>query len=147
VNGPAWLKVAANGTLSGTPSITDTGLNTWQNTVHNTETAELMIMVEIPSYNDWWQKQASYQRNPGGTLILDPNTNAAIVVNEFENSLPGDDADGDGLNNYFEYVAGLDPMYGGSNFSVSVAPSGRTRMLTFGPLSRERLTRLNTPTL
>jgi len=55
VSGPAWLKVAADGTLSGTPGISDIGLNAWNITVsttdaHNSpivESAELLIMVAI----------------------------------------------------------------------------------------------------
>jgi hypothetical protein len=46
--GPAWLQVAANGTLSGTPALTDAGTNTWQVSVFDGtrfDTATLTIFV------------------------------------------------------------------------------------------------------
>jgi len=48
VSGPAWLNVAANGALSGTPSATDTFTNTWVVSVSDgtgTNTATLQILV------------------------------------------------------------------------------------------------------
>ena len=121
VSGPAWLKVAADGTLSGTPGISDIGLNAWNITVSTTdannspivESAELLIMVAIPGYSDWWQKNNGIASGPAG------------------------DDDGDGLSNYFEYVAGLDPLLSSSTFIVLIAPvSGNPSQMqiTYGPL-------------
>jgi peptidyl-Asp metalloendopeptidase len=50
--GPAWLTIAANGTLSGTPTPTDIGLNTFTVTVSDgrggSDTATLQITVVAP---------------------------------------------------------------------------------------------------
>ncbi len=50
--GPAWLSVAANGTLSGTPSATDVGLNSFTVSVSDgrggSDTATLQINVNSP---------------------------------------------------------------------------------------------------
>lgn len=129
VKGPAWLKVAPDGTLSGTPGISDIGINAWDITVKTTdannipimESAELLILVEVPGYNAWWQKQNGYS-----TPLI-----PAI------NSGPAGDDDADGLSNYFEYVAGSDPLLSSSTFKVSVAPvSGNPSQMqiTYGPL-------------
>ena len=49
-SGPAWLTVASNGALSGTPGDADTGLNSWQVQVTDgnggTDTATLQITVD-----------------------------------------------------------------------------------------------------
>lgn len=48
VSGPAWLQVAANGTLSGTPGLLDSGTNTWLISVSDGtrfDTATLRISV------------------------------------------------------------------------------------------------------
>ena len=127
--GPAWLQVAGDGTLSGTPGLTDTGLNTWEITVTTfdaggvpaTETAELLIMVETPGYNGWWQKQNGY-----------PELN----IPEIQTGPAGDD-DGDGHSNYFEYVVGTDPLLATSRFAVSILPASEDPSeleVTFGPL-------------
>jgi hypothetical protein len=48
VSGPAWLSVAADGTLSGTPGAGDAGANSWTvqvDTIDGSDTATLNIMV------------------------------------------------------------------------------------------------------
>ena len=140
VNGPAWLQVASNGALSGTPSLADIGMNAWDVTVTTTdsnnlpvtETAELLLMVEVPGYNDWWQKQN------GDAAAIPPIP--AIATG------PAGDDDGDGHTNYFEYVAGLDPLRASSNFRVSIAPpsAGSSQMhVTFGPLIKGKTYTVN----
>lgn len=56
VLGPAWLRIAADGTLSGTPGLTDSGTNTWQIWVSDGtrfDTATLQIFVATPPrWND-----------------------------------------------------------------------------------------------
>ncbi len=52
--GPTWLSVAADGTLSGTPSATDAGLNSWNVQVASSggsDTAILLINVVAPGPN------------------------------------------------------------------------------------------------
>ena len=55
-SGPAWLQVAANGALSGTPSLTDSCTNTWQIWVTDGarfDVATLQIFVAAPPrWND-----------------------------------------------------------------------------------------------
>jgi hypothetical protein len=55
-SGPAWLQVAANGALSGTPGLTDSCTNTWQISVTDGarfDTAILQIFVAAPPrWND-----------------------------------------------------------------------------------------------
>jgi len=125
--GPAWLTIAPDGTLSGKPCVADIGLNSWNvavtttdaNNAVVTETSELLIMVEVPGYNTWWQKQN------GVTGVSPPIASG-----------PAGDDDRDGLSNYFEYVAGLDPLSSGSTFSFSIAQAGGNRLITFGPLTK-----------
>jgi len=129
VKGPAWLKVAPDGTLSGTPGVADLGINTWDITVSTintnnvpiTESAELLIFVEAPGYNAWWQKQN------GDTALSIPAINSG----------PAGDDDGDGLSNLFEYVTDSDPLQSGAGFSVSIAPvtgNPSQMQITYGPL-------------
>ena len=52
--GPSWLIVAADGTLSGTPSATDAGLNSWNvqvNSSGGSDTATVLINVANPGPN------------------------------------------------------------------------------------------------
>ncbi|MGJ8639542.1 MAG: sulfatase-like hydrolase/transferase [Opitutaceae bacterium] len=55
VSGPAWLTIASNGDLSGTPSIADAGLNSWPISVSdgtgNSDSATLEIEVLAPVSN------------------------------------------------------------------------------------------------
>jgi hypothetical protein len=136
VKGPSWLKVASDGTLSGTPGVADLGINTWDITVTTTntknvpitESAELLLFVEAPGDNEWWQKQ---------------NGDTALGIPAIDSGPAGDD-DGDGLSNLFEYVTNSDtlqsvsdPRLPGASFKVSIAPvSGNPSQMqiTYGPL-------------
>ena len=54
IGGPAWLSIAADGTLSGTPSASDVGLNSWNVQVASSggsDTAILLIYVSAPGPN------------------------------------------------------------------------------------------------
>ena len=134
--GPAWLKVVPDGTLSGTPGISDIGINAWDITVNTTdannlpvmESAELLIFVEASGYNDWWQKQNGY---------------TALGIPAIQSGPAGDD-DGDGLSNFFEYVTGSDPLLAssdpllpGAGLKVSIAPvtgNPSQMQIIYGPL-------------
>ncbi len=139
--GPAWLKVALDGTLSGTPGVSDLGINTWEITVTTTdtnnlpitETAELILFVEAPGYNEWWQQRNGY---------------IALGIPAILSGPAGDD-DGDGQTNYFEYVTGSDPLLHTSDprqpttdpvvpsFNVSISPvtgNPSQMQITYGPL-------------
>ena len=68
VSGPAWLSVAANGTLSGTPATSDLGLNSWTVRVADTygnDTATLQITVVTNRFDP--------ADIPGCVLWLDAN--------------------------------------------------------------------------
>jgi hypothetical protein len=47
IEGPAWLTVAPDGTLSGTPSASDTGLNTWTVEVTDGNSEPVWALLEI----------------------------------------------------------------------------------------------------
>ena len=57
-SGPAWLTVSANGTLSGTPALTDVGVNSWSVRVTDLgglyDTATLQITVTAPPLGAPW---------------------------------------------------------------------------------------------
>lgn len=80
VSGPAWLNVASNGTLSGTPTAGDVGLNIF--TVRATDTsgasstATLQITVTVPT----WTNTA------GGSWINTGNWNAGVIATGADNT-------------------------------------------------------------
>jgi hypothetical protein len=75
-SGPAWLQVASNGTLSGTPAVLDAGINSWQIWVTDGtrfDTATLTINVAAgPRWNDgnndFWYPDAVQNLPYGNTL-------------------------------------------------------------------------------
>lgn len=107
IDGPAWLSVAADGTLSGTPGLGDGGSNEF--TVRVTDggglfaETTLAITVTLTPGQSWRHAHFGADAN-----------NPAIA---------GDlaDPDADGLNNLLEYALGLDPKVAG--------PSGITHDL------------------
>jgi len=84
--GPSWLSIAADGTLSGTPALSDVGLNRWTVQVSSsdgTDTAILLIDVTAPGPNP--PSGLSYSSPPvytKGTVInnLSPSTSSGTVV-------------------------------------------------------------------
>ena len=86
VSGPAWLGIAANGTLSGTPQLADLGLNRWTVQVSSsggTDTAILLIDVTAPGPNP--PSGLSYSSPPvytKGTMInnLSPSSSGGGVM-------------------------------------------------------------------
>ncbi len=146
-NGPACLQVASNGALSGTPTAADIGMNVWDITVTTTdstnlpitETAELLLMVEVPGYANWWQKQNGYEE---------------YAIPAIKSGPTGDD-DGDGHTNFFEFITGSDPLLHTSDprrpttsstpytfvgsFTYSISPVNENPsqlQITYGPLIR-----------
>lgn len=100
VGGPPWLIVAQDGTLSGTPSNTDLGINDFtvrvtDNTALATD-AILRIVVIFPDANS--------------NGILDSWETAQFGNSNAGANQPGDDADNDGLTNLMEYALGTNPM-------------------------------------
>jgi len=86
VSGPAWLGIAADGTLSGTPQLTDLGLNRWTVQVSSpggADTAILLIDVTAPGPNP--PSGLSYSSPPvytQGTAInnLSPSSSGGGVM-------------------------------------------------------------------
>ena len=58
VTGPAWLTVASNGALSGTPALTDVGVNSWSVRVTDAgglfDTATMQITISAPPLGAPW---------------------------------------------------------------------------------------------
>jgi len=107
VSGPEWLKVASDGTLSGTPLSGDVGVNDFivdvTDGVAVAIQAALKITVELTSmesYNAW----------AGGGF-----------VNPFLDADPSSNPDGDSMNNLQEFAFGTDPTV---NDSVSLVADG-----------------------
>ena len=109
--GPAWLTVAANGVLGGTPGSGDTGVNSFTARVIDTAglagyaTLEIAVAPGAPDSNgngmlDAWESVMFGNADPG-------------------NNLPGKDADSDGLSNLLEYALNTHPLTPGPSPVVS----------------------------
>jgi len=107
LSGPSWLTIAPDGTLSGTPGMTDLGPNSWTVTVDDgthSDSAQLLITVSdgfddldadgdgLP--DDW---ELTHGLDPADDGWLDPANGS------------WGDPDGDGRSTYLELLAGLDP--------------------------------------
>jgi uncharacterized repeat protein (TIGR03803 family) len=98
VSGPAWLNVAADGILSGTPQGTDGGTNTLVVSVSNlgglTDTATLTIYVYSPPYFaplSFTKPAATVGLSYGGTLatnVVDLDASAGDVLTFYKVSGP-----------------------------------------------------------
>jgi hypothetical protein len=99
-SGPAWLDIASDGTLSGTPRPEDRGPNHFLITVSDGAATDLATLeITVLSTYEAWAKNHSL--NPNDT---DKNS----------------DPDGDGLNNLIEYALGGDPS--SPSDAASIAP-------------------------
>jgi hypothetical protein len=109
ISGPAWLAVATNGGLTGTPGITDVGVNTFtvalSDGLNPAVLATLEINVSPTAFTAWAQNQGITNRT--------------------------DDSDGDGYNNEFEYLMGMNPKAASNPRIPSVAMSGGRPTFTY----------------
>lgn len=115
-DGPPWLVVAGNGTLSGMPAIANAGLNEF--TVRLTDSgglsteATLRIEVTLSAFQSW--QSATF-----GASADDPAAAGPMM-----------DPDGDGMNNLLEYAMGTAARTpGGSPVQVLLVPHGATQQL------------------
>jgi hypothetical protein len=81
ITGPAWLQVAANGALSGTPALTDSCTNTWR--IYVTDgtrfgTATLQIFVDAPPR--WNDGNADFNYDNAIQGVAYANTLATNVI-------------------------------------------------------------------
>jgi hypothetical protein len=106
VSGPAWLTVAVNGALGGTPMNSDVGASSFTVSVSDgiavPVQATLNIKVVSASYGSW-------------------------INGTFDNALsqqePEDNPDGDSFNNLQEFAFGTDPTLSGGA-SIDYVPGG-----------------------
>jgi len=101
ISGPAWLNVSADGYLTGTPTLSDFGMNTFTVRVYDNSglSADATLQIIVISSNP----------DSNGNGILD-----AWEITHFGNANPGsnaatDQAAHDGLSNLIKYALGLDP--------------------------------------
>jgi lysophospholipase L1-like esterase len=101
-NGPAWLVVANDGTLSGTPHSDDVGINEFTIVVtdgsKNAQAVLLITILDPTPSNDLEQWLAEYNLSEG----------------------PEADSDRDGISNLIEYVIGGNPA---DRMDVDMLPS------------------------
>ncbi|MEM7146240.1 MAG: DNRLRE domain-containing protein [Verrucomicrobiota bacterium] len=132
-SGPAWLNVAANGTLSGTPVLPDIGFNSFTVCVTDngdgTDLAELKITVNDengnppPPESDTGRYRLIWLDNPSTTVIVawEQNSGAAGTVHygptdqgriaaNYPNSISADrEITYRGMDNCFARITGLTP--------------------------------------
>ena len=117
VDGPSWLSVASNGDLTGTPSGSDAGNNSFTVRVtdagglHSQATLQMLVIQSNPDANnngilDSWETEKFGNANPGSN---DPNA----------------DDDGDGLSNLLEFALDTHPLQpNASTLTYDLEPVG-----------------------
>jgi len=81
LSGPAWLQIAANGALSGTPALTDSCTNTWQISVTDGtrfDVATLQIFVAAPPR--WNDGDNNFAYNNATQNVVYANTLATNII-------------------------------------------------------------------
>jgi hypothetical protein len=117
-SGPAWLTVASNGTVSGTPPTSAQGTNSFVVSVTDgsggTDSTTLQINVFAAPFELWKQENFTPAQlaQPGGAGELD-------------------DPDRDGIPNLLEYALGMDPNQASSSGLPVCAVSGDYLTLSF----------------
>jgi sialidase-1 len=102
-NGPAWLSIATNGVLTGTPASGNAGTNSWVVQVEdgNGGSDAATLQIYVLNYYDVWGVANGLNAGNSNYLV---------------------DADGDGLLNLFEYALGGNPSAGPE--APSITPTG-----------------------
>ncbi len=126
LGGPAWLTVAADGTLTGTPALADVGTHFFS--IRATDSlgaaATLMLTMTVAPLNP----------DANGNGMLDSWENVMFGNADAGANLAIADADGDGLSNFLEYALNTDPRQANANpVACQLVPvSGQTYVcLTF----------------
>lgn len=134
LSGPAWLSVATNGALSGTPSTADVGANSWQVQVSDgaataiatlnipVASSQKTITLTAVAAEDGWINESSETSNAGGTLDAVSNSTSSLRI--------GDDT---GKKQYKSVVS----------FDTSAIPDGAT--IVSATLRLKRGTESNNP--
>lgn len=106
-SGPAWLTVASNGSLSGTPASGDTGTNTF--TLRATDSgglfAETTLLIQVIAVNA--------DANANG--LLDEWETVKFGNADTGSNAPDADPDGDGMSNLLEYALDTHPLQPNAN--------------------------------
>jgi autotransporter-associated beta strand protein len=117
VSGPAWLAIAANGTLSGTPSTADAGVNSW--TIRVTDegglSADAQLRIEVGPPNDAPDFASDPLSLPAAVALVAYNANLASYTND------GDIATGDSLT--FSKVSGPSWLSVAANGAITGTPA------------------------
>ncbi|NNC87940.1 MAG: cadherin-like domain-containing protein [Akkermansiaceae bacterium] len=126
VSGPAWLNVATDGGLTGTPGTGDTGPSSWTVSVSDgtAPAVEVTLNITVQPDNDG-------DGIPDGTDPDDDNDGmpdsweSANSLDPFTDDRDGD-PDRDGRDNWSEYVADTDPQDPASRQFLTVEPDPTT---------------------
>ena len=121
VSGPAWLNVAANGALSGTPADGDMGLNAWTIKVTDTDQYSDTATLDIDVYVE--KTFASVAAEDGYVEETSENSNVGGVINAAGTGTGAIRAGDQGLDRQFKSVV---------SFDTSSIPDGAT--VTFAQL-------------
>ncbi|MCB1130149.1 MAG: hypothetical protein KDN05_03410 [Verrucomicrobiae bacterium] len=122
VGGPAWLSVAGNGTLSGTPAAGDVGTNQWTVQVSDgslTDTATLQITVDaLPSEATYG---ATSETSVSGSIVSGSYSSTLSSDNSYE-QLREIESGGKPSNrySYIEHVWSFNLGAGGSAVELAV---------------------------
>ena len=121
VNGPAWLSVASNGALSGTPAAANQGLNTFTVSVSDGRGGSDMATMNIT---------VVAAANAPPTFTLDPFTEPNATVGlAYSSSIAGDATDPNGDALTFAKVSGPAWLSVASNGALSGTPAAANQGL------------------
>jgi hypothetical protein len=109
VGGPAWLSVANNGDLIGTPGITDVGVNSFTVSLSDGVNPAVLTTLKI--------------------TVVPTAFSAWAISNGISNRT--EDSDGDGYNNEFEYLMGLNPKDASNSRLPALSMSAGTPTFTY----------------
>lgn len=105
VDGPSWLTVAADGTLSGTPSICDLGVNSFTVRVTDPVGADGETTLNIRVYG--YGLRAHYKLNSNTNDVVDSNNGTVTGSAAYTTGMVGDAIDLDAVDDYITLPPGV----------------------------------------